>query len=138
MADYRTKLSCGPALVSVSGRNNPPAWAHRMHITTRQLACSFMTPADFTNPKMAQKPTEYIIQTLPLLLAGTLHHILHLMILQVLNHCFHKSAQTFLQPINFRNNAMDPSKRFCPLTQDRPVAMGIILQSAFLSSRSNA
>ena len=96
-----------------------------------------MAPAEFTNLKMAQNPTEYIIQTLPLMLAGTLHHILHLIILQVLNHCFHKSAQTFLQPINFQNNAVDLSECFCPLTQDQPVAMGIILESAFLSSRSN-
>jgi hypothetical protein len=96
-----------------------------------------MAPAEFTNPKMAQKPAEYIIQTLSLMLAGTLHHILHLIIFQVLNHCFHKSAQTFLQPINFRNNAMDLSKRFCLPMQDQAVTMGIILESAFLSSHSN-
>jgi hypothetical protein len=96
-----------------------------------------MAPAEFTNLKMAQKPAEYIIQTLSLMLASMLHHILHLIIFQVLNHCFHKSAQTFLQPINFRNNAMDLSKCFCLPTQDQAVMMGIILESAFLSSHSN-
>jgi hypothetical protein len=52
-----------------------------MCITARQLACSFMALAEFTNPKMAQKPTEYFIQTQSLALIGMLHHILHLIIL---------------------------------------------------------